>query len=324
MADPAEQGEGYWPVEPQVVLGDQQGFAASAQFAVYRLSMAVFSRMPKFALNGFARGFAILGKRLDRKHAAAAKGYLRQALNEHAGLGLSERELDRRVNRAYEHLFHVAVDARRFDQRYGSLCSPERLLERVTVDVDPEAAAAMGKGCIIVTGHFGDWEMSARIASAVGFQPFYVISKPPRNYPLSIEFQRLRESWGLRLLPRRGAMQFAGDVIKGNGVLAMLLDQRARKRPIMASFFGRNARCDRSAGVLMRRLRCPVVFISAFKEPEDLRWRFFAGHVLHPEDVAGKSPEEVTGLVNAKLETLILEQPDQNFWLHDRYRGAEA
>ena len=104
----------------------------------------------------------------------------------------------------------------------------------------------------------------------------------------------------------------------------MLLDQRARTRPVMAPFFGRNARCDRSAGVLLRRLRCPVVFVAAYKTPKDLRWRFRAHEVLLPDDVAGKSAEEICTAVNQKLEAMILEESDQYFWLHDRYRGAQA
>ena len=321
MGNPVAPDE-VWPVDRQVVRGNQNGLFAKVQYAVYRLAMGFFTRMPKSALNGFGRIFGMLGKRLDHKHAEAARGYLRQALNGHAGMELSDRAIERRVNVAYEHLFRVAVDAGRFDRRHGADCSPERLLEFVDADVTPEAREAIGKGCIVVSGHIGDWEMCARIASAVGFRPLYAISKPPSNYPLSVEFQRLRESWGMRLLPRRGAMQFAPKVIQGKATLGMLLDQRARKRPVMVPFFGREARCDRSAGVLLRRLRCPVVFIAAFKQPEDLRWRFYAGKVIHPEDVAGKSPEQVAGMVNTELEALILQHPEQNFWLHDRYRGA--
>ncbi|MDG1499266.1 MAG: hypothetical protein P8R48_04795 [Planctomycetota bacterium] len=321
MGNPVAPEE-VWPVDQQVVRGDQNGPFAKVQYAVYRLAMGFFTRMPKSALYGFGRIFGMLGKRLDHKHAEAARGYLRQALNGHAGMELSDRAIERRVNVAYEHLFRVAVDAGRFDRRHGADCSPERLLEFVDADVTPEAREAIGKGCIVVSGHIGDWEMCARIASAVGFRPLYAISKPPSNYPLSVEFQRLRESWGMRLLPRRGAMQFAPKVIQGKATLGMLLDQRARKRPVMVPFFGREARCDRSAGVLLRRLRCPVVFIAAFKQPEDLRWRFYAGKVIHPEDVAGKSPEQVAGMVNTELEALILQHPEQNFWLHDRYRGA--
>ena len=321
MGNPVAPDE-VWPVDRQVVRGTQNGPFAKVQYAVYRLAMGFFTRMPKSALYGFGRIFGMLGKRLDHKHAEAARGYLRQALNGHAGMELSDRAIERRVNVAYEHLFRVAVDAGRFDRRHGAECPAERLLDFVDVDVTPEAREAIGKGCIVVSGHIGDWVMCARIASAVGFRPLYAISKPPSNYPLSVEFQRLRESWGMRLLPRRGAMQFAPKVIQGKATLGMLLDQRARKRPVMVPFFGREARCDRSAGVLLRRLRCPVVFIAAFKQPEDLRWRFYAGKVIHPEDVAGKSPEQVAGMVNTELEALILQHPEQNFWLHDRYRGA--
>ncbi|MDG2143594.1 MAG: hypothetical protein P8N31_08575, partial [Planctomycetota bacterium] len=145
-----------WPVDQQVVRGDQNGPFAKVQYAVYRLAMGFFTRMPKSALYGFGRIFGMLGKRLDHKHAEAARGYLRQALNGHAGMELSDRAIERRVNVAYEHLFRVAVDAGRFDRRHGADCSPERLLEFVDADVTPEAREAIGKGCIVVSGHIGD------------------------------------------------------------------------------------------------------------------------------------------------------------------------
>jgi len=35
------------------------------------------------------------------------------------------------------------------------------------------------------------------------------------------------------------------------------------------------------------------------------------------------SPEEIATRINACFERLILARPDQYFWLHDRYRGAD-
>jgi lauroyl/myristoyl acyltransferase len=325
QGDAASPGAGsagalVWPVPFQEVVGDQRGLMPNLQFALYQFAMASLSRLPRVGLRGAAKIFASIGKRVDRGHAEAARVFLRQALNEFAGLGLDEREIERRVHAAYEHLFHVAIDCQRFDRRFGAMCSSERLLERVELNISPEVQAVMGKGCVMVSGHCGDWEMAARVAAAAGFKPFYIISKPPRNYPLSVELQRMRESWGQRLLPRRGAMQFAGEVVKGAGTLGMLLDQRARKRPVMAPFFGRPARCDRSAGVLLRRLRCPVVFVAVYKTGEDLRWRLQAQDILMPDDVVGVSPEDIATLVNQKLETMVLAEPNQYFWLHDRYQ----
>jgi lauroyl/myristoyl acyltransferase len=45
--------------------------------------------------------------------------------------------------------------------------------------------------------------------------------------------------------------------------------------------------------------------------------------VFHPSDLAGLAPEEVSTRINAVLEKLIRTRPEQYFWLHDRYRGAD-
>jgi KDO2-lipid IV(A) lauroyltransferase len=125
----------------------------------------------------------------------------------------------------------------------------------------------------------------------------------------------------MRLLPRRGAMEFAPAVVRGGGTLAMLLDQRARIKPVLAPFFGRESKCDRSASVLLRRLRAPLVFAACYRTSDPRRYRLVVPRVVQPEEVAGKSAEEVAALVNAELEKLILAAPEQYFWLHDRWRG---
>jgi lauroyl/myristoyl acyltransferase len=91
---------------------------------------------------------------------------------------------------------------------------------------------------------------------------------------------------------------------------------------VFAPFFGRLARCDRSAGVLLRRLNAPVA-IGACLMDGPWRWRVHFRDVLSPRDLAGKSPEEISTSINVVLERLIRSAPDQYFWLHDRYRGAQ-
>ena len=119
-------------------------------------------------------------------------------------------------------------------------------------------------------------------------------------------------------------MSGAPAILRAGGALGLLLDQRARKKPVVVPFFGRPARCDRSAGVLMRRLRVPVVVVGCFRGDEPLTWRWVFTEVLQPEELAGASPEEVATRVNAALERLILRAPDQYFWLHDRYKDTPS
>jgi KDO2-lipid IV(A) lauroyltransferase len=179
-------------------------------------------------------------------------------------------------------------------------------------------------GSLLVTLHLGDWEAGSSILPWIGFDPLYVVAKPPRNRPLSLHLQRLRESRGLRVLPRRGAMKHASAILSAGGSLAMLLDQRARMRPAMAPFFGRMAACDRSAGVLVRRAKVPVMVGAIYRADRPYRWRVVVPRVLWPEELAGRSPEDVAALLNVEFEKLIRAAPEQYFWLHDRYRGISA
>lgn len=315
----APSSETSWPIEPQVVEGTRNTPLAHVEVWAWKGSVWLLSRLPRPLLDAFKASFAPLAKWIDRRHANSAREFLRQAFGSR-GIELSKADVERRVTAAYAHLLEVALTPARFERRFGK--RPGALLERTEVVLSDHVRGVLERGgSVAVSSHCGDWEMAARIISEVGFRPFYVVSKPPRNQPLSRVHQRLREAGGIRLVPRRGAMAFAPKIVAAGGSLGLLLDQRARKRPVLAPFFGRLARSDRSAGVLLRRLKCPVVFVVAYRTG-DLRWRFVAERVLFPEDVVGASPEEIVNLVNAELERQIMAAPEQYFWLHDRYRDT--
>ena len=87
-------------------------------------------------------------------------------------------------------------------------------------------------------------------------------------------------------------------------LIGMLLDQRARKKPVLAPFFGRPARCDRSAGVLMKRLGAPVLLVACYQTERPLYFRaHFSGCIL-PEEVREATPEEISGRINAAFEEI--------------------
>jgi lauroyl/myristoyl acyltransferase len=86
-------------------------------------------------------------------------------------------------------------------------------------------------------------------------------------------------------------------------------------------FFGRLAACDRSAGVLARRVKAPLVFAACYRQEGPRPYRLVFSRVVLPEDLDGLDASQVMGLVNRETERLILACPEQYFWLHDRYKG---
>lgn len=304
-----------WPAPWQPVWGERGGLAASLESHLVRGLLGGASRLPEALLAPSLSGVARLLKALDRRHATAARDFLRTAF----GPELEGAELERRVTQAYRHFLRILVDGARF----ARTVPPEQAIHHFEVD---EALHELGRregGTVLVTGHLGDWEASCAALPWLGYDPVYVIARPPKNRPMSQALQADRERRGVRVLPRNGAMRDARKVVEAGGCVGMLLDQRARKKPIAAPFFGRTAHCDRSAGVLLKRLRVPVLVGACFRTDERHHYRIRTSAVLEPDEVADTTPEELATRINRALEELILQAPDQYFWLHDRYRGVE-
>jgi KDO2-lipid IV(A) lauroyltransferase len=303
-----------WPVPWIPVEGTRGGMLAWLEYIAMRSATRCAARLPEFLLTPLIGGFARLAKLVDRRHSQAARGFIRQAL----GKDMDEAELEERVLQAYRHLIGITIRAEGWSRRV----SLENWREHCTIDVSPEFLALTEKGSILICPHVGDWEAGVGFLPLMGFNPLYAIARPPKNLPLSRYLQRTREARGFRVLPRRGGIQLASEVVGGGGTLCLLIDQRARDRGVLVPFFGRAALCDRSAGVLLKRLGVPIAVGAIYLTDKPYHFRVSAHTVLHPEDYAGHSVEQIIERINRELEERILEAPEQYFWLHERYRGA--
>jgi KDO2-lipid IV(A) lauroyltransferase len=313
---PFQRGDD-WPVPWIPAWGTSDRWIDHVVAKLATTLMPGVARLPERALALFLAAAARIGPLVDRRHTNAAREFLRLALGERP-----PEEIEARVRAAYRHFFRVMIDP----ERFNALVPLERTPERFDVVWTDEAreVVARHQGAILVTAHLGSWEAAMAIAPWIGFHPAYAVIRPPRNRPFSVAMQAERERRGIRLLPRRGAMRAAPRILRAGGAIALLLDHRTTGRPFLAPFFGRPARCDRSAGVLLQRFRVPVVVCACTLADEPLTYRVSFHEVLWPEDWAEADLLEITTRINRALERMILACPDQYFWLHDRYRDTPA
>ncbi len=299
------------------VEGDREGLMAWIEFAAYRALagplMHLSDRQRRFACALLAR----LARRLDSAHSAAARRLIEQAY----GGSLTRSRREQLVLSAWRHLFEVILSTERLFERLD----PASLESHFELDLCPDVQRLLdsGRGAVIATPHLGHWDAATAILPRVGFDPLYLIVRPQRNRILSRHFQRVRESCGAWLLARHGALKKAQAVLRAGGFVGMAPDQRARIGPVVVPFFGRPAQTERSPALLMKRCRVPIVVGAClFTAPE--RFLVTLPTVLWPEETAGVSVEEITRRLNTAMEELILRQPEQYLWIHDRYRGAPA
>lgn len=301
---------------PREQLGhSRNGLGAWSEYLALRAVQETLGRLPDPLFRPLAAGGARLARLLDRGRTRSAREFVRAALPH-----LDAAAADRLVLAAWRHLLRLTVT---FDRMHDVMLR-HRLGDHYDVEICEgfEDLQQSGRGVIFVTAHVGQWEAVGAPLNALGFSPLYCIGKPPRNHPLARYVQRTRERAGGIMLPRNGAMKGVPAVVRAGGGVIMLLDQRARKKPIYADFFGRPAACDRSVGVLLRRVGAPIVFVACYGTDTPLRFQLRFTSVVHPEELSGQAPEAIVARVNRELEALILQAPDQYFWLHDRYKGA--
>ena len=305
-----------YPYPRQEVGHERNGPGAWSEYLALRAVQETLGRAPEILSRPLIGGAARLARAFDRERTRIARSFIRSAMPD-----LSDGEVERLVLSAWKHLLRLTVTvARMHEATHG-----RRLGDHFDLEVCDgfEELRTGEQGVVFITAHVGNWEALGAPLNALGFNPLYCVGKPPRNNPLALYIQRSRERSGGIMLPRKGAMKGVPVVVRAGGGVVMLLDQRPRQKPIYADFFGRPAACDRSVGVLLRRVGAPLAFVGCY-DAGPLRFRLRFSRIIQPQELAGKAPEAVVERVNRELEGLILEAPDQYFWLHDRYRGAPA
>jgi len=180
-----------------------------------------------------------------------------------------------------------------------------------------DAALAKGKGCVILTGHLGHWEMLARRLANAGYK-VNVIARDSDDVVMTGIARRIREGAGYRVLgrnPREALM-----VLKNNEILGILPDQNA-VGGIKVEFFGQLASTAEGPAVFSLRTGAPLVPAFARRGSDGM---YHA--VIHPPletPLTGDRDEDVRRLTQAltsRIEEEIRKDPTQWLWLHDRWK----
>lgn len=236
----------------------------------------------------------------------------------------SEAEIRRLAQAHYAHLARTLAEMLVFpflsDARRSALSGAENL-EPVL------AAAAEGKGVLLLTGHFGNWEVAT--VAGIGSFPqyrgrFHFLRKPLRpawlDRLVTLRFRRA----GLGVLPKRGALDAILDRLAAGDVVVFVLDQHAGARDgVAVEFFGETAHTFRSLATIALASGAPVVSAGSWREPDGRHvLRFERRLPTIDDDDPGRAIRRNTQAYNDELERLVLRRPEQWFWAHRRWKPA--
>ena len=180
-----------------------------------------------------------------------------------------------------------------------------------------------GKGTIVLLAHLGNWEMLAEIFGR-RFQDLNVIAKPMKNWFVDSWLAEKRKKTGVRTIYTHQALRKMLEVIKRNGLVAILIDQHAGKHGTMVPFLGKMANTVRTVAGIVHKTNCSVISSSALIQKNG---SYTIDIQCVPSAVtAGKTDEECIAeyqrIHNDMISEWIKKNPEHWFgWFHKRFRG---
>ena len=187
------------------------------------------------------------------------------------------------------------------------------------------AARARGRGVILLSGHFGSWELGAIAAGLLG-EPIASVVRPLDNPRLEGELSRRRRRFGNRTIAKREALREMLRAMRAKETVAILLDQNVLpEEATFVPFFGRLAATTPSVALLQRKTGAAVVPVFTFPDGAS-GWRLVFEAPILPDEFAsveGGRAEQVrraTARYVEATEAAIRRHPAAWLWLHDRWK----
>lgn len=200
--------------------------------------------------------------------------------------------------------------------------STEALRERVQWVGLHETMPADACSAVGVIGHFGNFELYARIRDQLPGWSAATTYRALRQPGLNRVFQAVRERSGSLFFERRfEGEQLRQAMARGKVLLALLADQHAGDRGAWLPFLGIPCSCSTACAVLALRYDAYLGSAICFRTGLG-RWRIEVGSLIptrHP-DGTPRDVVEITKDTNAVLEAAIRRDPANWFWVHRRWK----
>lgn len=185
-----------------------------------------------------------------------------------------------------------------------------------------ELERAERTGAIILTAHFGNWELLAH-AHGVWGHPITLVHRPMRNHAVDAAIDAVRSCAGTRSIPKKAAAKEAIRTLRSKGILVIPSDQNQPARDgVFVDFFGVSACTNAGAARLAALTGVPVIPVFLVRDGESLHHRIV---VLPDVQLVDTGDRQHDAVVNTERCSKIIEQmlhryPEQWIWFHKRWK----
>ncbi|MBI9017906.1 MAG: lysophospholipid acyltransferase family protein [Phycisphaerae bacterium] len=205
-----------------------------------------------------------------------------------------------------------------------------RLITRSTwkqhIVLEDNLAAALkiimgGRGVIMVTGHYGNFEVLGYVLATLGLES-YSVARPIDNPYINQYLLGVRENQGQIIVDKKGATEQILNILEQGSTLSFVADQNAGKKGIFVDFFGRKASTYKSIGLLAMQYDLPIVVGYCRRIGDEYKFSVGVEEVIYPDQwkQQDRPLDWITQQYTAAIESFIRKDPSQYWWIHRRWK----
>ncbi len=182
-----------------------------------------------------------------------------------------------------------------------------------------ESARARGKGALILAGHMGNWELAAHAINHQDY-PFTIVIVRQRG-PGGAYLDSVREASGTPTLSKKTPTAALLGVLRAGHFLGLAIDQDARSRGTMVTFFGRSSSRPKGPAIFALRTGAPTLLMSCLMlRDKSYQLKFTPVGTDRLRDKPVEAVRMLTQEYMDALQSQVERHPEQYFWFHRMWK----
>tara|TARA_Y100000588_G_scaffold339870_1_gene382854 strand:+ start:36 stop:893 length:858 start_codon:yes stop_codon:yes gene_type:complete len=221
---------------------------------------------------------------------------------------LTEYKLKNLILKTYQHsgiMFSEFLRQKKFN------------ISNITIDQNTQKILSLEEGFILLTAHFGNWEIILPILNK--YKQTSAIVKVQRNLGGDKYVSKLRNLNNVTLLPSRGSNRKMIKSLLNNEILLIASDQNAGQKGIEIPFFNKSTSLPKGAPYFHYKTKLPIM-IGFCTLNLDNTYTFT---IKSLDFESSNNIEDLFVNINTAyskaLENEINKYPNQYFWFHKKW-----
>jgi len=175
------------------------------------------------------------------------------------------------------------------------------------------------KPIILITGHFGNWEITPKFIAKRYKKPLAIIMREIENPKINKFFKRIRGNEDIKLInKRKSAKEIIKALKKENRITGILIDQYTRNKEAPIINFFKPTPFNPAVSKLAKATNSIVIPGFCYKKNNQYIIEFKKPKVFDKEKDTIKSFTEWQANV---IKEMIKKYPDQYYWFHNRWKN---